>query len=232
MKTAKSKNGKRKQKPRARTRTISVQVTVVGIDSNYDPVTKAAWKYRIKTVYPHFARRGYAVARFDGTLARRYLVAPEVAKPHVDYVTGVGHGLDNLYTGDSGDLVFLVGAYGASEASRKIVHFLSCRTAVNLGPDFVVNGARAYFGYDENFTVEMKSANVFFECDSEIDKGFADGLTASQVYRRAYNLYTKRINRLKQAGSVYLAGTLELNRDHLCAPAKHARWGDDTARLG
>jgi hypothetical protein len=226
------KRGTRQRRAgRTRTRTVQIPVEVVGIDSNYEPVTLAAWRYRNENVYPYVLRRGFVVTRFDGKLARRYMVAPAVVQSGVDYLTGVGHGLADLYTGDQGEPLFQVGAYAPPEAQKKIVHFLSCQTAQTLGPDFVVNGARAYFGYDVNFTFQWEGSDLFFECDSEIDRAFAEGLSARLVYQRAYRRYSERIDALRRAGKTYLAATLELDRDHLCDPSVAARWGDASARL-
>lgn len=209
-----------------------VNVTVVGIDSNYEPVTKAAYEYREKYVYPYLEAKGFEVRKFQGALARRYYVAPEAKKAEVDYLTGVGHGLSDLYTGDHGDVIFQVNGYQAAEAANKVVHFLSCQTARELGPDFVTNGCQAYFGYDENFTFSMPHKDVFFECDSEVDKAFADGLSAGQVYDRVKTLFDQRIAELRAAGKLYVAATLELDRDHLrCPSSGGARWGDVKAKL-
>jgi len=174
-----------------RTKKVSfvLHLTVLGIDSNYEPVTLAAFQYREKYVYPYLQAKGFTVKKFQGPLARRHYVAPEARKPEVEYLTGVGHGSYNLYTGDHGDVIWQVGNYHPDEVKGKIVHLLSCQTARDLGTDFVRNGCRAYFGYDENFTFYMAEKDTFFECDSEIDKAFGDGLTAAQVYDRVKKLY-------------------------------------------
>lgn len=217
-----------------RTKKVSLvlPVTVLGIDSNYEPVTLAAYQYREANVYPYLQAKGFQVTKLQGPLARRYYVAPEAKKPEVDYMTGVGHGSYDLYTGDHGDVIFQVGNYHPDEAKGKIVHFLSCQTARGLGPDFVANGARAYFGYDENFSFTMPEKDTFFECDSEIDRAFADGLTAAQVYDRVRKLYDQRIADLRAAGKLREAATLEFDRDHLrCPSSGGSRWGDARAKL-
>ena len=147
---------------------------MVAVDSNYEPVTEAAFRYREREVYPHLVTKGWKLSKWQGPLARRYYVAPEVKKPEVEYITGVGHGAYDLYTGHFGDPIFQVGNYQPEEATGKIVHFLSCQTGRRLGPDFVAHGCRAYFGYDENFTFHFEEAEIFFECDSEIDLAFAE----------------------------------------------------------
>lgn len=225
-KTVRRSMGKRQRKF-----TLELDVMVVAIDSNYEPVTEAAFNYRQKHVYPYLEKQGFKIVRCQGQLARRYIVAPEVAKPNVDYLTGVGHGLANLYTGDQGDVIFQVGQYSQEEVNPKVVHFLSCQTARELGPDFVKHKCRAYFGYDVNFTFTWDDADIFFECDSEIDRAFADGGEAGKVFDRVKKLYEKRINELRNAGKDYTASTLETDLFHLCAPSVDARWGDQKAKL-
>lgn len=212
--------------------TVRTPVTVIGIDSNYEPVTRVAFEYREKHVYPYLESKRIEVRKFQGPLARRHYVAPEARKPEVSYLTGVGHGLHDLYTGDHGNPVFRVGDYQVGEAAGKVVHFLSCQIARELGPDFVRNGCQAFFGYDENFTFYMADKDVFFECDSEIDLRFADGLTAGEVYKRVIARYDERIADLREAGKFYVAAVLEFDRDHLrCPSSGGAAWGSKNAVL-
>ena len=212
--------------------TLTLDVTVLVVDSNYESVTLAAFEYREKHVYPYLKSKGMSLKKLQGPMARRHYVAPEASKPQVGYLTGVGHGLANEYTGDHSDSIFQVGNYHPDEVKGKIAHFLSCQTARELGPDFVRNGCLAYFGYDENFTFIMVDRELFFECDSEIDKAFADGLPAAQVYTRVKSLFDERISELRAANKEYLAATLEFDRDHLRCPSSGGEnWGDETAKL-
>lgn len=220
-----------KKTRRRRGAALAAKPTVLAIDSNFEPITKAGHDYRNDFVYPYLEGRGFPLIRCQGPLARRIYVAVEDRRPGVLYFTGVGHGLPDTYTGDYFDPVFRVGSYDADEAREKIVHFLSCETAQQLGPDFVEKGCRAYFGYDENFTFQMDAAAIFFECDSEIDRAFADGLKAGQVYARTRALYDRRIAEFRANGQDYKAATLEFDRDHLRCPTSGPRWGDKDARL-
>jgi hypothetical protein len=183
-------------------------------------------------VYPYLESKGLPAVRCQGPLARRYYVAPAARQPHVAYVTGVGHGSADTYTGDQYSVIFRVGDYSPEECARKIVHLLSCQTARALGRDLVAHGCRAFFGYDVDFTFAAAQRAVFFECDSEIDHAFADGLTAAQVYNRVVRLYSRRIAELRAAGHLYVAAILEMDRDHLRAPSSGPQWGDRQARLG
>jgi hypothetical protein len=204
---------------------------VLAVDSNFDPVTRIAFEYRQRNVYPYLESKGLAVVRRQGPLARRHYVAEVANEPNVVYLTGCGHGTRDTFMGDYFDPLFGVGQYAPEESQGKIAHFLSCETARVLGPDLVRHGCRAYFGYDENFVVVMSESDNFFACDSAIDIAFAEGLTAREVYVRVIALYDKRIAELRARGALYAAATLEFDRDHLRAPASGGQWGDESAKL-
>ena len=72
---------------------------------------------------------------------------------------------------------------------------------------------------------------TFFEYDSEIDRAFADGLTAEEVYDRVIDYYNQKIDELKNGHHYNTAAALQSNRDHLCAPSVHPKWGDKKARI-
>jgi hypothetical protein len=102
--------------------------------------------------------------------------------------------------------VYSVGNYSPEEVQGKIVHLLSCETAGKLGPDLVSHGCRAFFVTTKIFrfnSFQMDIADIFFQCDSEIDRAFADGLTAADVYSRVVALFDKNIAALRAQGSDY-----------------------------
>lgn len=214
--------------------TLTVPVSVLGIDANFEPATLAAYQYREKHVYPYLAAKGYSVDKCQGPMARRIYVAAKAQQPGVVHLTGVGHGSYTIYMGHYYDPIFEVGNYSSSEATGKIVHLLSCETARDLGPDFVKNGCAAYFGYDEDFVFTTADQDVFFECDSEIDRAFADGLTAAQVYDRVKTLFLQRAAGLRAQGKQTAAATLESDLDILRCPSSPPApnaWGDPKAKL-
>ena len=207
-------------------------IQVLAIDSNHEPITKSVFDYREAVIYPYMTSQGLVITKLQGPLARRHYVVEEATKPAVQYLTGVGHGLFDTYTGDYGEILFQVGHYASAEVNHKIIHLISCQAGRELGPDFVKQGCLAFFGYDEDFAFTKDQQELFFECDSEIDKGFADGLTAEAVYVRAKQLFDDKIDELEVNGSLYTASLLETNRDHLRCPSSGGKkWGDTSARL-
>jgi hypothetical protein len=221
-----------KKSRRTRTASLEVHLTALAVDANFEPITQAGFQYRQTNVYPYLEAKGFAIQRCQGSLARRIYVAPAARQANVIYITGIGHGTYDTFTGDYYDPVFSAGNYSPEEVQGKIVHLLSCETAGKLGPNFVSHGCRAFFGYDENFSFQMDIAAVFFQCDSEIDRAFADGLSAADVYSRVVTLFNKNIAALRAHGSDYKAATMEFDRDHLRAPSSGPQWGDPTAKIG
>lgn len=204
---------------------------ILAIDSSYDKITQASCVYRNRHVYPYLESKGFELVRCQGRSARRVYVQPEACREDIVYMTGVGHGVYTTYMGEHCNPIFDIGNYQTKELDNKIAHFFACQTAAELGTDFVNNGCLAYFGYDEDFIVLMHVSDAFFDCDSEIDRAFADGLTAEEVYDRVIHYYNQKILELKDGGHYDAAVALEYNRDHLCAPSVDAKWGDKKARI-
>ena len=212
-------------------------VSILGIDSNFEPLTLAAFNYREAHVYPHFTTKGFTVDKCQGVEATKASVDPKAQLPDVAYLTGVGHGADDAFLGDGFGVVFQVPNYPHAAVSGNIVHFLSCFTANQLGKDFVQNGCLAYFSYDEEFLCPDPYQNIFFECDSEIDRAFADGLTAARVYNRVKSLFQHRAAELWNVPttvSYQAAAALEQDLDALRCPSSPpgtTDFGDPHAKL-
>jgi len=204
---------------------------ILAIDSSYDRITQASYDYRNRHVYPYLESRGFEIVRCQGELARRFHVKSKACQKDIIYITGVGHGTNTTYMGEHYNPIFHIGRYQPEESDGKVVHFFACQTAVGLGPDFVTHGCLAYFGYNEDFIVLMHISDAFFDCDSEIDRAFADGLTAEDVYDRVIDYYNEKILELKEGKHYDAVVALEYNRDHLCAPSVNAKWGDKRARI-
>jgi hypothetical protein len=210
---------------------INPRLKALAIDSNHDEVTKAGYNYRQRHVYPKLEAIGFDILRCQGSLARRVHVEWTALSQDIVYITGVGHGSHTAYMGDQDIPVFEIGLYKPDAVKGKILHFLSCYTAGNLGPDFVEKSRLAYFGYDERFIVDMGHADRCFECDSEIDLALAEGVSAGEVYDRVKVIFDRNIEELEDQGLFDVANVLRFNFAHLCAPSIDKRWGDTGAKL-
>jgi len=205
---------------------------IIAIDSNFEPATKMAFEFRNKFVYPWSVLCGYWILRAQGNNANRnYVVSLLNSNQKVFYITGVGHGGYNIYTGQNYTEVFRVGNYNSSEVKDKVIHLLSCQTARDLGSDFVRNGCKAFFGYIENFTFTEEFSSIFFACDSTIDYHFALGRSAEQVYMITRGVYNVGINYLIVNGHFYVASLLWGDLNYLRCPSIDVKWGDKNANI-
>lgn len=191
---------------------MKTKILVVDLESAYETVTEMGYEFRVrKYVYPHLqGKDDLSVIALFGEDATKSNFKHACSIRTVDFITGLGHGNVNVFTGHEHEELWRVGNYNSQEANGKIIHLLSCLTAQQLGRDLVEKGALAYFGYEKEFVVlssypgpsditEDPIADTFFECDSKIDQLIADGYRASEVYRAVMELYERQIGELAES---------------------------------
>jgi hypothetical protein len=208
--------------------------SVVAIDTYDGNDIASISAYLEQNVYPYLETKGFRMLAYFGSLATPDYVGPAAAKEGVSLLTGTGHGTYTTFEGYQGQDLFAVGSYTPEQVSGKIVHFLSCENAKQLGPDFVRNGCLAYIGYDENFIFNPAFSDSFYNCDAEILRALADGLTVAEAVKRAKNLYSQTIASLMAAGdaaSMDAAHQMQYNLQHLRSPLDGDSWGRGEAKL-
>ena len=188
-------------------------------ENTTDSVTTPFANYRIANVHPVFEKRGYAVIVLQGTDDIRANFVPVAKSRLTAYISGVGHGNYTTYTGHWHDHILEVGNYDAAEVKGKAMHFLSCQTGAQLGPDTVANGSKAYAGYTENFILQWDDSStpideflLFAKCDSTFDIMMAKGSTAKQAYDATIRAFNAAIS---QVPNTVAATYLTWDRDHL-----------------
>ncbi len=212
---------------------LYIKNTVVFCEASVDTITSSAAQYRIAHVHPAFAARGFNVVSLEGANDTRANFAPEAKKPFVDYISGIGHGAPNEYTGDKIAAILQVGAYDPLEVKGKVIHLLSCQTAKELGKDVVTNGAKAYAGYFENFTIVWddpatpgNETELFWESDSTFDIGMANGYTVEQAHNATIAAYNAAIASVPNTSA---ATWLTWDRNYFRSPVSDAAYGDRSA---
>ena len=203
---------------------------ILAIDSAWDPATKTVAEYRKKKLYPYFSKQGLKLTRLAGRLAMRILFRVRAQRKAVLFITGMGHGSERVFTGHDCKTLLEVGNYAAQEVENKIIHLLSCKTGAELGPDTVKNGAIAFFGYAEDFIFVEGREGVFFECDCEIDRAIAEGLTVAEVHDRVVARFEYEIDVLAAQDDL-ISGRLNANLQCLRSPVTSKLFGRRNAKL-
>jgi hypothetical protein len=212
---------------------------VLAIDSTWDDNTASATGYRVSNVYGYLTQKGYPVNELSGSNANKQEAEQAAKAGGITYITGVSHGDSDKFTGDQDNPVFETGSYDPAAVEGKIIHFLSCNTALFLGRSLIdPGGALAFFGYDGPFAWPdvggAQYADIFFECDAQIDKALADGKSASEAALQSIVEFNKQIEILKNRGddtSLKAAAMLEKDRDMLKSPYHGDEYGDPNATL-
>ena len=189
-------------------------------ENTTDSVTKPFANYRIANVHPKFTARGFTAIVLSGVDDIRAKFIPEAKNTLTVYISGVGHGAYTLYTGHHGDTILQKCQYDSAEVSKKAIHFLSCQTAGQLGPDTVAKGAYCYAGYTENFHLVWDNSAtpvdeflLFAKSDSTFDIMMASGATAKQAFDATIQAFNAALAQPGIPGSA--AGTwLAYDRDH------------------
>lgn len=189
-------------------------------ENTTDSVTTPFANYRIANVHALFQSKGFTVVSLTGTNDVRASFTPHAKSKLTVYIGGVGHGSYSYYMGHGGNRILEACQYDSAEVNDKAIHFLSCQTAAQLGPDTINKGARCYAGYNENFILQWDSPStpavnefqLFAKSDSTFDLVMATCGTAQQAYDATIQAFNASIAQVPgQVAATYLTW----DRDHL-----------------
>lgn len=182
-----------------------------------------------------FKARGFGIYVLEGVNDIRSNFVPLAKKAFTVYFSGIGHGSPTVYTGHQGNIILQACNYDPAEVKGKAIHFLSCQTAKQLGPDTVRKGARSYAGYFENFTfvydqpgTPINEMDLFWICDSTFDIMMANGSTVEQAHNSTIAAYNAAIALVPGTAA---ASWLTWDRNSLRDPVVDAAFGDKNAKI-
>ena len=93
----------------------------------------------------------------------------------------------------------------------------SCLAGLNLGPDLIKNGCRAFIGYDQTIDKLIGEREpMSIKCDNAgINAFLSQEVTAFQAYEQMKAVYNQEIHRLLQFGDILTASVLINSREAL-----------------
>lgn len=212
-----------------------LRATVVFCENTTDSVTTPAANYRIANVHPVFAKRGFNVVVLKGAADNKTNFENVAKGPRVVYLGGIGHGNPTTYTGHLNQPLLQAGLYDAAVVKSKSIHFLSCQTAKQLGPDTIARGAHSYAGYFENFTfvwddpaTPVNEQDLFWKADGIYDLAMALGSSAKEAADQTVSAFN--------AGIALVPGTtaatwLTWDRNYFRSVRDGAAFGDPASRI-
>lgn len=188
---------------------------ILRIDRTSDVLTQAAYDYRSGFVYPKFSEKGFQVIpdlQTEGPIALRENVEARDQDQDIIFITASCHGKRDVLLGNSEEDLFPMGIYSPNEVKGRVVHFLACATALDLGPDFIRKGCSAFIGYNNDFIYQEAWARVFFSCDAEIDLALVEGKSVAEAIGIAKKRFDLEIG---NPSNKAIAQALENRRDSL-----------------
>jgi len=155
-----------------------------------------------------------------GILVRR--LPFQLSAPQSDIIIGVGHGGEDVFTGQNEAVILEVSKYAPREVKDKVIKLLSCQTGVELGPDLVKNGCAAFMGYTDDYVWVMDSDLASTPWSDEMAATslmpVIDGLNAlldGKTAREALDIELEGYSRNAEAEEDELIkACLEFNRDN------------------
>lgn len=179
-------------------------VEVVGIEPCYDLHTKYGQAFRRLLIYSHkkISPSGYKLTCLTDIDTTPDKVHRAVQANDVKFITGFGHGNYETFYGQNEVTIWDIHNIVTSHVKDKIIHLTSCKTGGMLGKKMIEKGAKAFWGYNDNFCfyyeteppdniIQDKYAKPFFEIDALIDCGILNGSDASQISHKLFSCFWK-----------------------------------------
>jgi len=201
---------------------------VLFCENTTDSVTSEVATYRQNNVHPVFESRGFELIKLMGVNDNRTNFAARAKESLVVYISGIGHGNYDNYTGHSNSSLIRVGSYDPAEVDNSSIHFLSCRTGRDLGPNTVTKGAVSFMGYTENFTFTWANSTLFWKADSQYDISMALGRTVQQAVSDSVAQFNLG---MAAVPGTTTAALLMQDRDLMRSAMSGSAWGSKTTKI-
>lgn len=125
--------------------------------------------------------RGLSTTDLHATSATRANFEQSISSQDPLLVNLFGHGNYNLIAGQNGE-IYLQGGVNSNLLSGRVVYDLSCMAGRDLGRTAFNEGAIAFLGYNESFTLYIDSrVPVGQELTDEVARGFFESHNAAPI---------------------------------------------------
>lgn len=147
--------------------------------------------------------RGWSTIDLPAEQAVKEQVINKLEMEDPEYSYMFGHGGSCLFTGDTEQEIFSCGS--TQMLASRTLYFLSCLTALGLGPDIIANGGKAYAGYDIEWTWITENgtdgdpyldlyAKGLYESANELWVAVIDGAAFPEAVQRCIDKYNQWID--------------------------------------
>jgi hypothetical protein len=176
---------------------------------NYDPVTAYLYYWASEVID---TAKGYShvVMELSGLKVNEKEFVGHIQKAKPKLVLLNGHGSETMITGHNREPLVTIDT--AELLEDKITYALSCSAAKQLGPIAVKQGARAFIGYENDFTfttarnregnpAKDKRAEPFKNAVNIVSISLIEGNTVDGAYQRSQQRFHEEIRKLASSAA-------------------------------
>lgn len=171
---------------------------------NHDVTTNYLYYWSTKII-TEAEKKGFEVIDLKGERANKKEFVSVINKTRPSFVVLNGHGNEEAVAGFDNKNLIKVGD-NERLLNEKISYAVSCRSAKILGSECVRQGAKAYIGYEDDFTflvdetkitkpLEDKTAEFFLEPSNQIAISLLKGNNTGNSYQKSQQYFRRNIRR-------------------------------------
>lgn len=205
---------------------------------NHDITTNYLYYWSTKII-AEADKKGFEVIDLKNKRASKKEFVSVMNKTQPSLVVLNGHGNEEGVAGFDNEILIQV-RDNERILNEKISYIVSCRSAKTLGPACIRQGAKAYIGYEDDFTflinetkitkpLEDKTAEFFLEPSNQIAISLLKGNSAGNSYQKSQEFFRRNI---RQSLTSETSGSDKENVPFLLWNMKHqVCLGDQKASL-
>ena len=160
---------------------------------DHDPATREGHKWFAKVLEFALEKEEFSVYDLEGSGASEYNFTNFIKQYDPLYITGIGHGNAQEYTGWQNKTLLKVG-YNEILCKDRVIYLLSCSTGKQLGQSLINNGALAYLGYKEDFVLFLgKEGEGFGNASNQISFSLITGKNSLEAMEDSIKVWNQNI---------------------------------------
>ena len=154
-----------------------------------------------------------------------------LSKKNPKYVIFNGHGSAVAIAGNSRKDIIIKAGENDKLLKDKVIHAISCKAGLRLGPSSIKNGAKSFIGYKEDFIFfydpnlvthpeKDKTVKLFLDPLNEVSESLIKGKTVKEAHLKSQKKYKENIFKLLTSKSpedkTYLRYLWWDMKNHVC----------------
>jgi len=189
---------------------------------NFEPATALWYPWLTQELSAKLQQKGLDVVVLAGSAVVRDNVWSQIQSFQPRLILGVGHGNEDVYTGQNYDIIFQKCSYDPALIASRNFAPVSCLVGINLLPDMQTKGLGAGLGEDVDYAFWYSNPSdplhdpilaLFTQSEFSYSYALAEGKTHDQSHQVMYDAYYAAARQAQP----HIADTLKTDANHRIA---------------